>query len=403
MKMNIQFFAGEGKEKDNIKALRENRAEKVEELKLLYATLEAEERAITDDEEKRAETLNDEIKRIDKTIHILEDMKKNIEERGEREDPEIDLDPEKEEEKRAEEEEKAFADYLRGVVTDEHRAANITKTDNGAVIPKTIANKIIKQVYDISPILEKTTKYNVKGDLEIPKYPADSDDITMAYHDEFTELEAKAGKFTTISLKGFLSGVLSLVSNSLINNSQFDIVSFVIDQMAYNVSRFVEKELLIGTDNKIEGLKGVVLTTTAEKATAIKADELIDLQDSIKDAFQTDAIWIMNSKTRTAIRKLKDQNGRYLLQDDVNAPFGKVLLGKPVYCSDNMPELAASATAIYYGDMSGLAVKIAEDLEIAVLREKYMTQHATGIVGWMEMDSKVENEQKIAKMVMAAE
>ena len=55
MKMNIQFFAGEGKEKDNIKALRENRAEKVEELKLLYATLEAEERAITDDEEKRAE------------------------------------------------------------------------------------------------------------------------------------------------------------------------------------------------------------------------------------------------------------------------------------------------------------------------------------------------------------
>lgn len=82
MKMNIQFFAGEGKEKDNIKALRENRAEKVEELKLLYATLEAEERAITDDEEKRAETLNDEIKRIDKTIHILEDMKKNIEERG---------------------------------------------------------------------------------------------------------------------------------------------------------------------------------------------------------------------------------------------------------------------------------------------------------------------------------
>lgn len=138
MKMNIQFFAGEGKEKDNIKALRENRAEKVEELKLLYATLEAEERAITDDEEKRAETLNDEIKRIDKTIHILEDMKKNIEERGEREDPEIDPDPEKEEEKRAEEEEKAFADYLRGVVTDEHRAANITKTDNGAMIPKTM-------------------------------------------------------------------------------------------------------------------------------------------------------------------------------------------------------------------------------------------------------------------------
>ena len=399
--MNIQFFAGDGKGKDNIKALRETRAEKVEELKLLYATLESEERAITEDEEKRAESINDEIKRIDKTIVILNEMKKNIEERGEREEPEDD--PEKKEEKRAEDEERALADYIRGVVTDEHRAENLTKTDNGALIPQTIANKIIKKVYDISPILEKTTKYNVKGELKIPKYKADADNIVMAYNDEFTELESKAGKFTTISLTGYLSGVLSLLSNSLINNSQFDIVSFVIDQMAYNVSRFIEKELLIGTDQKIEGLKGVTLATTAAKATVIKADELIDLQDSIKDAFQQNAMWIMNSKTRTAIRKLKDNNGRYLLQDDVNSPFGKTLLGKPIYCSDNMPELAASATTIYYGDMSGLAVKIVEALEINVLREKFATQHATGIVGWMEMDAKVENEQKIAKMVMGAE
>ena len=386
--------------KDNIKALRETRAEKVEELKLLYATLESEERAITEDEEKRAESINDEIKRIDKTIVILNEMKKNIEERGEREEPEDD--PEKKEEKRAEDEERAFADYIRGVITDEHRAENLTKTDNGALIPQTIANKIIKKVYDISPILEKTTKYNVKGELKIPKYKAEADNIVMAYSNEFTELEAKAGEFETISLTGYLAGVLSLISNSLINNSQFDIVSFVIDQMAYNVSRFIEKELLIGTDNKIEGLKGVSLTTTAAKATVIKADELIDLQDSIKDAFQQNAMWIMNSKTRTAIRKLKDNNGRYLLQDDVNSPFGKTLLGKPVYCSDNMPELAASTTTIYYGDMSGLAVKIVEALEINVLREKYATQHATG-VGWMEMDAKVENEQKIAKMVMGAE
>lgn len=399
--MNIQFFAGDGKGKDNIKALRETRAEKVEELKLLYATLESEERAITEDEEKRAESINDEIKRIDKTIVILNEMKKNIEERGEREEPEDDL--EKKEEKRAEDEERAFADYIRGVVTDEHRAENLTKTDNGALIPQTIANKIIKKVYDISPILEKTTKYNVKGELKIPKYKAEADNIVMAYSNEFTELEAKAGEFETISLTGYLAGVLSLISNSLINNSQFDIVSFVIDQMAYNVSRFIEKELLIGTDNKIEGLKGVSLTTTAAKATVIKADELIDLQDSIKDAFQQNAMWIMNSKTRTAIRKLKDNNGRYLLQDDVNSPFGKTLLGKPVYCSDNMQELAASTTTIYYGDMSGLAVKIVEALEINVLREKYATQHATGVVGWMEMDAKVENEQKIAKMVMGSE
>ena len=134
----------------------------------------------------------------------------------------------------------------------------------------------------------------------------------------------------------------------------------------------------------------------------ITADELIDLQSMVKDAFQQDAIWVMSSKTRTAIRKLKDQNGRYLLQDDATSAFGNTLLGKPVHVSDNMKDMTASTTAIYYGDMSGLAVKITEEMEVQVLREKYATQHAVGVVAWMEFDSKVENEQKIAVLKMGA-
>jgi HK97 family phage major capsid protein len=62
--------------------------------------------------------------------------------------------------------------------------------------------------------------------------------------------------------------------------------------------------------------------------------------------------------------------------------------------------MVAEKTAIYYGDMSGLAVKLSEDINIEVLREKFATQHAIGVVGWIELDSKVENAQKIAKLVM---
>lgn len=303
-------------------------------------------------------------------------------------------------EERAEEVE--FADFIRGVVT-ENRASNLTFGDNGAVIPKTIAQKIIKKVYDICPILEKSTKYNVKGTLSIPYYPLeDENDIAVGYHEEFTELTSNAGKFGSIDLKGFLAGALTLVSKSLINNSQFDIVSFVIDHMAYNIARWVEGELLNGTDSKVDGLSKVKNVITAATSNAITADELIDLQSAIKDAFQQNAIWIMSSKTRTAIRKLKDQNGRYLLQDDATSAFGNMLLGKPVYVSDNMKDMTASATAIYYGDMSGLAVKITEEMEVQVLREKYATQHAVGAVAWMEFDSKIENEQKIAALKMGA-
>ena len=109
----------------------------------------------------------------------------------------------------------------------------------------------------------------------------------------------------------------------------------------------------------------------------------------------------MSPATRDAIRSLKDGMGRYLLQDDISLPFGKSLLGKPVYVSDNMPEMKAGKNAIYYGDMSGLATKFAEELSIQVLREKYATMHAVGVVGWIEFDSKVENAQKIVAVKMA--
>jgi HK97 family phage major capsid protein len=109
----------------------------------------------------------------------------------------------------------------------------------------------------------------------------------------------------------------------------------------------------------------------------------------------------MNSKTRTALRKLTDDVGRYLLVDDLASPFGKSLLGKPVFVSDNMPDIGAGAKPIYYGDMSGLATKFSEELAVEVLREVYAAQHAIGVVGWIEFDAKVQDQQKIAVLKMA--
>ena len=94
-------------------------------------------------------------------------------------------------------------------------------------------------------------------------------------------------------------------------------------------------------------------------------------------------------------------DGNYILNKDATSRWGYTLFGKDVYTSENMPEMAAGNRAILYGDMSGLAVKISETMNIEVLREKYATQHAIGVVAWMELDSKVENSQKITGLTMA--
>lgn len=373
-----------------LKALNEKRNEKVAEMQSILDKAKEEKRAMTEEEMAQFNALEKEISNLDATIEA-EKRASNYTVTDDNKDKSV--------EERAEAEERAFANYIRGVV-EERTDANLTVDDNGAVIPSSIANKIIKKVYDMSPIYQLATRYNVGGTLNIPYYDESTQSITMDYATEFTELESTSGKFASIELKGFLAGVLTKVSKSLINNSQFAIVPFVINAMAESIHRWVEGELLKGTTNKVAGLSTVTQAITSASSTAITADELIDVQELIPDVYQGQAIWIMNKATRTAIRKLKDDDGNYLLNRDVSARWGYTLLGKDVYTSDNMDTMAAGNTAIYYGDMSGLAVKLSEDMNIEVLREKFATQHAIGVVGWIELDSKVENAQKIAKLVM---
>lgn len=387
-----------------IKALTEKRNAIIEQMESMTAAAiddNGEERAFTEEEQARFNELEASAKALKNTIEAEERARelelKPVEDKKPEEKKEMN------EELRAQAEERAFADFLRGVVSEER--ADLTVANGQATIPTSIANKIITKVWDICPIAARATRYNVKGTLTIPFYPATelggTPDIAMDYADEFTELTSSTGKFSSITLQAFLAGVLTKVSKSLVNNSQFDIVGFVIDHMAENIARWLEKECLVGTQNKIAGLSTVSLTQTAAAANAVTADELIKVQGKVKDAFQANACWIMSPATREAIRTLKDGEERYLLNPDYREEFGYKLLGKPVFVSDNMPDMATGKTAIYYGDLSGLALKISEDLNIEVLREKFATEHAIGVVGYMECDAKIENEQKIAALVMA--
>ena len=372
----------------------------------------AEKRELTDAEAQELAEIKDDVRRIKETLKLEDDFSKmeDAEPKQDAEPKETEVEVKEDERacgeqekrelaKRELEERKVFEAFLRGTLNE--RANNMTKEANGAVIPQTIADKIIKKVYDICPVLERSSKYNIKGALTIPYYDESETAITVAYQTEFSPMASNTGKFTsTVTLTGFLAGALAKVSRSLINNSQFNIVDHVVDLMAEHIARFIEGELLNGTEDKVEGLSGLTNAVTAEASNAITADEVIKLHDSIKDRYQQNAIFIMSTATRTALRLLKDNMGRYLLQDDISLPFGTSLLGKPVYVSDNMPEIGAGKTVIYYGDMRGLATKFSENINIQVLRERYADEHCDGVIGWFEFDSKVEDAQKIAKLVM---
>ena len=404
--MSELFSLTQRKEKE------EKRNDLITRAESIVSTAKAEQRELTDDEMQELAEIRDDVKKIKEALGLDDDLREMAEveakpdnEPKEEEMKENACDVEKRElEQRELSDRVAFEEFIRGYALNQRDVTptNMTKGDNGAVIPETIANKIIKKVYDICPILERSTKYNVKGKLIIPYYDESTKAITVGYQQEFSAIVSQVGKFTgTITLEGFLAGALVKISRSLINNSQFNIVDRVIDLMAEHIARFIEGELLNGTDDYVAGLSGLTNAVTAGSASAITADEVIKVHDKVKDVYQQNAIWIMSPATRTALRLLKDSMGRYLLQDDISAPFGATLLGKPVYVSDNMPEIATGNSVIFYGDMSGLATKFSEEINIQVLRERFADEHADGVVGWFEFDAVVEDQQKIAKLVMA--
>lgn len=382
-----------------LKKLYEQRAALVDEMNALLNGAKMEERAMSEEENKKFSDIEKKITGIDATIAAeerAEQIKKSAKKPVENETVE-------------QIEERAFGNYIKeqAGLPVENRAGeqNMTMGNNGAVIPTTIANRIIKAVKDKCPIYARATMYHVAGTLKVPVWGKanTTHDITVGYQSEFTELTADSGKFTSIDLSGYLAGALTLIGKSVVNNAIVDVVSFVIDQMSEEIAIFLEKELLAGTgSNTATGALSTTNTLNAGSTTKITTDNLVALQTKVKQVYQAKACWTMHPETFLEVKKLQDSNGRYLLQDDLTQEIPYRLLGKPVYLSDNMPKIASGAKAVLYGDYTGLSVNMRENVQIQVLNEKYATQHAVGVVAWFEFDSKVTDSQKLAALVMSA-
>ena len=380
----------------NEKELIEKRNDLQSKMEGILNKAKIENREMNEEEIKNFDDTEKEIKNIDATLERMEKMNKMENKKVE----------DKKELTQEEKDVKNFATFIRNTVNgiQNDTATQLTKGDNGVIIPKTIAQKIIDKVIEISPLFASATKYNAKGTLAVPKYDDTTDDVTVAYATEFDELVSHSGKFATVELTGFLIGALTKISKSLLNNSDFNLTEYVINKMAEKFKLFYEGEMINGTSTKISGIVGSYDSTNMKvvlsNKSSVTADELIDIQETVPDAFQPNAYWIMNRDTRKKIRKLKDSDGNYILNRAFNEKWDYELLGKPVYCSEKVEKLGtASKPVILYGDFSGLAVKETEEMEIQILLEKFATQHAIGVCGYSELDAKVENTQKIAVAV----
>ncbi len=384
----------------NIKALIEKRNNLLIEMDNILNTVSTETRAMTEEETNTYNAHKAEVESLTATITAMQEAEKRAQSGTATGGNNDDGNTETQEQK----EYRTFDTFLRSGLAGELRADNNTEyADNTAIIPTTIANRIVETVKELSPIYSRVTKINAKGNLVIPVWGKDgSDDITCTYATEGTEPDTHSGKFTEVTLTGYLFSAQAKISKTLINNAAFDVVAFVIKKIAEAVAEFYEKELINGTTGKMTGAVSAEVGVTAASATAVTADELIELQGAIPAQFQKNCEWLVHPTTLTALRKLKGGDGTYLLTQDFTRGFGWLLLGKPVMTSENMPKIAAGAVAVSYGDFSGIWLKTSEEPTMQVLKELYAKQHKVGISLFGESDSKIVEPQKIRNLKMKA-
>lgn len=212
--------------------------------------------------------------------------------------------------------------------------------------------------------------------------------------DEEGPYEDSDSTFSQVTIGAYKLGTTIKVSEELINDSVFDLEDYIAREFARRIGAREEDSFFNGDGTgKPLGILaangGADVGVTAASATAITADEVIDLFYSLKAPYRKKAVWVLNDATVKAVRKLKDSTGQYLWQPSLVAGTPDTLLGRPVYTSTYMPVAAAGAKTIAFGDFGYYWIADRQGRSFKRLNELYAATGQIGFLGSQRVDGKL--------------
>ena len=229
------------------------------------------------------------------------------------------------------------------------------------------------------------------GDRKIPVVATKG---TASWIDEEGAYTESDDSFGQVSIGAYKLGTMIKVSDELLNDSVFDLENYISTEFARRIGAKEEEAFLVGDgDGKPTGIfnatGGAQLGVTAGSATAITADEIIDLVYSLKAPYRKNAVFLMNDATVKAIRKLKDGQGQYLWQPSLTAGTPDTLLNRPVYTSAYAPIIEAGAKTIAFGDFGYYWIADRQGRSFKRLNELFATTGQVGFLASQRVDGKL--------------
>jgi HK97 family phage major capsid protein len=193
-----------------------------------------------------------------------------------------------------------------------------------------------------------------------------------------TELDPTVAGFQ--SLTDTATSGLVAISNQLLNDSQFDLDSWIQNKLAGRYYRGFANWISLGNSSNVAAL-GSTLGATSASPTAVAYQDLAALFGSLDNLYVQNASWVMSSATRANLMGLISTTGQPILQTDVAGNPFNAIFGRPIVIDESRPAIAATAKSILFGDLkSGYTARKAGDFGIKRLSELLALKDETGFV-----------------------
>ena len=242
------------------------------------------------------------------------------------------------------------------------------------------------------------------GDRKIPLVTSKG---AASWVEEEAAIPESDDAFGQITLSAHKVGSMIRISEELLHDSAFDLAAYITGEFARRVGAAEEEAIITGNGtHKPTGLLhatlGAETGVTAAAVAAITADELIDLQHSLKSGYRRKAAYIMNDATIKLLRKLKDGNGQFLWQPGLLLGQPDTLLNQKVLTSNYMPLPAADNKAILYGDYNYYWLADREGRSLQRLNELYAANDQIGFKITQRVDGRLILREAVKCLAMKA-
>lgn len=267
-----------------------------------------------------------------------------------------------------------------------------TDSEGGYLVPDEFERTLVEALEEENVF--RTLAHVIKTSSGDRKIPVVATKGTANWVDEEGAYTESDDAFSQVSIGAYKLGTMIKVSEELLADSVFDLEAYISKEFARRIGSREEESFFNG-DGKGKPLGilaetgGAEVGVTAASATAITADEVIDLFYSLKAPYRKNAVWVLNDATVKQIRKLKDSTGQYLWQPSLVAGTPDTILGRPVKTSAFMPVAAAGAKSIAFGDFKYYWIADRQGRTFKKLSELYAANGQVGFMGTQRVDDKL--------------